>query len=229
MNLVRELHKHERKEYSQNGEDGVIERLFAILGVTNRFYVELGTGPGVECNTRLLRERGWNGVMLDRDFANPALGLHRELVTAENVNALFEKYAVPESFDLLSIDIDGNDYWVWKALSPRYQPRVVVIEFNAGVPADVPVVMPYEPAFRWSGEANCGQSLGALQKVSASKGYALVYATAPNAYLVRRELLPRGHRDIAPAKAMPRRWRLLNQAARIQWQRELRHLDWVYV
>lgn len=229
MNLVRDLHRHERKQYSQNGEDGVIERLFDIVGVTNRYAVELGTGSGEECNTRLLRERGWSGVMLDCDHENPALQLHREFITAENVNDLFAKYGVPESFDLLSIDIDGNDYWVWKALSARYQPRVVVIEYNGGVPADVAVVMPYDATYRWTGQLNCGQSLAAVRKVSAEKGYSLVYASPPNAFLVRTPLLPRGYREVPVAKAQSAGWRILNRASRVRWHRELRHLAWHYV
>jgi hypothetical protein len=229
MNLVRDLHRHERKQYSQNGEDGVIERLFEIVGVTNRCYVELGTGSGEECNTRLLRERGWTGLMLDCAFEDEAIQLRREMITAENVNGLFSKYAVPDEFDLLSIDIDGNDYWVWKALAPHYRPRVAVIEYNGGVPAELPVVMPYDATYRWMGQLNCGQSLGALQKVSAAKGYALVYASPPNAFLVRRDLLPKRYRDVAPVKAQPIGWRIANRASHLRWERELRHLAWEYV
>lgn len=229
MNLVRDLHRHERKEYSQNGEDGVIERLFEIVGVTNRWYVELGTESGDECNTRLLRERGWSGLLLDRDFENEAINLRRETITAENVNDVFAKRGVPDEFDLLSIDIDGNDYWVWKALAPRYRPRVVVIEYNAGVPAGVAVAMPYDADYRWTGQLNCGQSLGAVQKVSAAKGYALVYASPPNAFLVRRDLLPWRYRDVPAHKAQPIGWRIVNKAAHYRWENELRHLAWEYV
>lgn len=229
MNLVRDLHKHERKVYSQNGEDGIIERLFEIFGVTDRWFVEMGTESGEECNTRLLRERGWSGLMLDCDHENAELNLHREMVTAENVNELFARYGVPDDFDLLSIDIDGNDYWVWKAIAPRYRPRIVVIEYNGGVPADLAVVMPYDATYRWFGQMNCGQSLGALHKVSVAKGYALVFATPPNAYLVRRDLLPRRHREVAPVKTQPIGWRLANKASHVRWERELRHLAWEYV
>lgn len=229
MNFVRDLYRHERKQYSQNGEDGVIERLFEIFGVTNRYYVELGTESGEECNTRLLRERGWSGLMIDCDHEDDAIQLRRELITAENVNDVFAKYDVPDHFDLLSIDIDGNDYWVWKALASRYRPRVVVIEFNAGVPVELPVVMPYDANYRWRGELNCGQSLGALKKVSVAKGYSLIFASPPNAFLVRRDLLPWWHRDVALAKTQPAGWRMLNKATHVRWQRELRHLTWEFV
>lgn len=229
MNLVRDLHRHERKQYSQNGEDGVLERLFEIFGVTNRQYVELGTGSGEECNTRLLRERGWSGVMIDCDYEDDAIQLRRELVTAENINDLFAKYDVPDEFDLLSIDIDGNDYWVWKALAPNYRPRIAVIEFNAGVPYELPVVMPYNATYRWAGQSNCGQSLAALDKLSTARGYTIVYASPPNAFLVRRDLLPNGYRDVPPAKAQAMGWRLLNKTAHLRWERELRHLAWEFV
>jgi len=229
VNFVRDLHKHQRKQYSQNGEDGVLERLFDLFGATNRHYVELGTGSGEECNTRLLRERGWSGVMFDRDFTNAALSLHRELVTAENINSLFADYAIPEVFDLLSIDIDGNDYWIWKALSPRFQPRVAVIEYNAGIPADLSVVMPYEASFRWTGQLNCGQSLGALQKLSLAKGYSLVYAAPPNAFLVHSSLLPHSYREVSPLEATHVGGRAANRASHRRWLRELQQLAWDYV
>lgn len=119
----------ESRTYSQNGEDGVIARLFEVLGATNRFFVEFGTGPdGRERNTRLLEEQGWQGLLMDRSAAERNPGIRREFISAENINELFAKYGVPEEFDLLSIDVDGNDYWIWKALRDVYRPRVVVIE-----------------------------------------------------------------------------------------------------
>ena len=230
MNLVEDLHRHRRRVYSQNGEDGVIERLFDLVGTTNRYFVEFGTGPAAdECNTRLLREReGWSGILMDRFWHDPSLPCFRELVTAENLNDLFEKYGVPESFDLLSIDIDGNDYWIWKALAPHYRPRVVVIEYNGGIPADVPVVMPYAADYLWRGEPNVGQSLAALQKLSAQKGYSLVYAYPPNAVLVRADLLPGGYREVSPKQAARLGWGHMSRH-RFRWKHELRHLPWVYV
>jgi hypothetical protein len=202
MNLTRELRRGRAKHCSQYGEDGVIECLLEIVGVTNKFYVEIGAGSGEECNTRWLRNNGWSGVMLDRDHSNPALGLHQEFVTAENINELLAKYAVPTVFDMLSIDIDGNDYWVWKAVLARFRPRVVVIEFNAALPSNLAVTMPYDPLHRWAGQPYVGQSLLAAKKLGAQHGYSLVYAAAPNAFLALRSLLPKNYVEVSADHAM---------------------------
>jgi len=228
MNLVGDLHRHRSKRYSQNGEDGVIARLFEIAGVTSRFFVEVGTGPGDECNTRLLRERGWSGIMIDSAFEAPSLPLYREFVTAENINDLFAKYGVPESFDLLSIDIDGNDYWVWKAIAPRYRPRVVVIEFNGGLPLDLSITMPYDPAYHWAGQPNVGQSLRAAQELGRAKGYSLVYAEPPNAFFVLTSILPSHYREVSARKASRDHF-LMALWRRRRWKRELRQLAWTFV
>jgi len=228
MNFVRDLHRHRAQHFSQNGEDGVIARLLEHVGVTNRFYVELGTGNGDECNTRYLRERGWSGVMLDCAYENPALDLHQEFITAANVNGLMAKYGVPDSFDLLSIDIDGNDYWVWNALAARYRPRVVVIEYNAAVPSNVAVSMPYAADHHWAGQDNTGQSLLALRNLSISKGYSLVYADAPNAFLALTSTLPRRYREVSVRKASRESW-LDRRKRTAEWRETLVHLPWVSV
>jgi hypothetical protein len=235
MNLVRELREHRAKHFSQGGEDGVIERLLDIVGITNRFYVEVGAGSGDECNTRWLREKGWSGVMLDRDYSNPDLSLYREFVTAENAGDLLAKYNVPAEFDLLSIDIDGNDHWVWRALMARFRPRVVVVEFNAALPLNQAVTMPYDPLFRWAGQYCIGQSLLAAQKLGAENGYSLVYAAPPNAFLALRSLLPADYVDVAairaldPALALLRFVPFLARLRDRRWHRELCKNPWIYV
>ncbi|MEK7563930.1 MAG: hypothetical protein AAB544_06090, partial [Patescibacteria group bacterium] len=139
----------ERHEYSQNGEDGMIAAIFAMIGTTNKYFVEFGVEDGIECNTRYLsKHKGWKGLLMDGSHENATLNLHKEFITAENIESLFAKHNVPKEFDLLSIDIDGNDYWVWKAVT-HYSPRVVIIEYNACIPYEPPVMIPYAPAFQW--------------------------------------------------------------------------------
>jgi hypothetical protein len=229
MSLACNLRRYEARYYSQHGEDGVLARLFDLLGSTNRVFVEFGVEVGLECNTRWLREHGWTGIMMDRDHSNAAIALHRETVTAENVNRLFVKHGVPRSFDLLSIDIDGNDYWVWKAIARSYRPRVAVVEFNAAIPTDVSVAMPYEPEFRWHGEAGIGQSLRAVRRLATRRGYCLVYATPPAAFLVLRSLLPPGFREPSVREALLLDGDELHPGQRERWERELRSLPWVCV
>ena len=181
----------ERHEYSQNGEDGIIAAIFAMISTTNRYYVEFGVEDGIECNTRyLFKHKQWKGLLMDGSHENPALGLHKEFITAENIESLFAKYHVPTDFDLLSIDIDGNDYWVWKAIR-NYRPRVVIMEYNACIPYTPAITIPYDPAFQWDKTDYYGASLSALVALGRGKGYTLV-ATDPcgvNAFFVQDDLV----------------------------------------
>jgi hypothetical protein len=192
-NTLHALSQSERRITSQNGEDGILDAIFSQIGTTNKFFVEFGCGDGSECNTARLDQRcGWRGVLMDGQPGNGMGGLqiHREFITAENINALFAKYSVPHEFDLLSIDIDGNDYWIWKAI--RHRPRVVVIEYNASIAQDEALVLPYSSDFCWDGTDYFGASLRALQALGNSKGYELIYCerAGVNAFFVAREALP---------------------------------------
>ncbi len=182
----------ERHEYSQNGEDGMIHAILGMIGTTNKYCVEFGVEDGRECNTRyLLTHDGWNGLLMDGGHEDPAIHLRKAFITAENIEELFERYGVPERFDLLSIDIDGNDYWVWKAIT-RYRPRVVVIEYNAHIPPDEAKTIPYDPAFQWDKTDYYGASLLALKKLGEEKGYVLLGTdrNGVNAFFVEATLVP---------------------------------------
>jgi hypothetical protein len=189
---LNEIGQFERKQYSQNGEDGIIDAIFEACGVTNRFFVECGCHDARECNTAYLLAQGWSGLLMDADgiSRNPRATVQREFITAENINLLLDKYQVPEEFDLLSIDIDGNDYWVWQAVSRR--PRVVVIEYNASISPKDRRVIPYDPLFRWAGTDYFGASLRALAELGERKGYCLVYCESRgvNAFFVERDIVP---------------------------------------
>jgi len=227
------INLHEKKIYSQNGEDGIIEFIFSKIGTTNNFSVEFGVGDGFECNTiYLLEKKKWKGLMMDygadqqiqwqnvikkastRNFLFSLIGAKRgirflkkiikrynrhayfkrhikiEKVTAENIQQLFQKYKVPQNFDLLSIDIDYNDYWVWKAITD-YAPRVVIIEYNSSISPTESKVVPYDPNAVWDGTNYFGASLLALKKLGLSKGYALVGCDSRgvNAFFVKNDLV----------------------------------------
>ncbi len=111
MRSSAQLHRHESSTHSQNGEDGVIAAIFRAIGTTNRRFVEFGVGIGArECNTRRLIDEGWTGLHMDGLEQPEPSEIRREFITAENINELFAKYEVDDEFDLLSIDIDSNDY-----------------------------------------------------------------------------------------------------------------------
>lgn len=185
-----DLSLSEKKIFSQNGEDGVIEKIFSTIGVTNQFYVEFGVENGKECNTRYLREVcGWSGLMMDGSNENASINLHKEYITAENINELFAKYNVPFDFDLLSIDIDGNDFYVWHAIQ-EYSPKVVVIEYNASYTPPQDKIIVYDPNYVWNGTDYFGASFLSLKKLGAHKGYTLIYAENQgiNLFFVRDDI-----------------------------------------
>jgi hypothetical protein len=198
------LGRFEHGVTSQGGEDGVIAEIFRRIGETNRSFVEFGVGDGLENNTALLLVKGWRGLWLEGDdekekavrrnlatfFERGALTVQRAFIDADNIESLFQSNAVPSEPDLLSIDIDGNDYWVWKAIQ-SYRPRVVIIEYNPAFPPDVSWVMRYNAGHRWNATTYYGASLKALEKLGTEKGYRLVGCSLSgiNAFFVRGDLV----------------------------------------
>lgn len=191
-NKVIDLSLYERKVFSQNGEDGVIDKIFKTIKTTNKFYVEFGTEDASECNTRLLREKHqWQGLLLDGSNENLAINLRKEFITAENITKLFIKYNVPKEFDLLSIDIDFNDFYVWHAISSTYKPRVVVIEYNSTHMPHEDKIVVYHPTQMWDVTNYFGASILALARLGKKHGYTLVYADnrGVNLFFIRSSIL----------------------------------------
>jgi hypothetical protein len=187
-----DLSQHERKIFSQNGEDGVIKKIFEVIKTTNKYYVEFGVENANECNTRNLRENcGWTGLLMDGGYENKEIGLYQEFITAENINELFRKYNVPQEFDLLSIDIDYNDFYVWKSLDEIYQPRVVIIEYNASHLPTEDKVVKYDANAVWDSTNYFGASIRALYNLGKLKGYSLIYANnqGVNLFFVKSSIL----------------------------------------
>ncbi|PIR54563.1 hypothetical protein COU75_00185 [Candidatus Peregrinibacteria bacterium CG10_big_fil_rev_8_21_14_0_10_42_8] len=186
---IQNLNYYERKIYSQNREDGIINAIFTIIGTTNTYYVEFGAEDGKECNTRALLTQGWKGVLMDGDHENHTINLQKEFITSKKIEALFHKNAVPKEPDLLSIDIDGNDYWVWNEIK-HYHPRVVIVEYNACLPYEPAVTIPYKEDFVWDKTDYYGASLSALVKLGKAKGYTLVATDSRgvNAFFIRNDI-----------------------------------------
>jgi hypothetical protein len=193
-----------RKVFSQNDEDGIIQEIFQRIGTTNKRFIEFGVEDGTECNSRLLLMDGWKGLWIDGSPEHVARMQPREgdaisamqlFITAENIDQALGEWSAgtpdsPAEIDLLSIDIDGNDFWVWQAIT-SVRPRVVVIEYNASFPPPVKFVQPYVPEHRWDGTSYSGASLSALAELGEAKGYSLVGCclTGVNAFFVRHDLL----------------------------------------
>lgn len=170
------LSDFEHKYYSQNGEDGVIEKIFQEIGTSTKYFVEIGVESGSECNTRYLRElKGWSGLMLDARYKNEQINLQHERITAENINQVFQKYYVPNEFDLLSIDIDCNDFYVLRALDQKYKPRVIIVEYNSWYGTEDKLV-PYNPNIWLDGTNYWGAGILPFYKLARKRGYSLIYA-----------------------------------------------------
>lgn len=201
--MEKQITFYEKKVYSQNGEDGIIEEVFARIGTTNRFFVEFGVEGGLECLTRnLMVHHGWKGLLMEGSaphfqllMANtasyPDVIASHQFVTRDNIAILFQQFGVPEEFDFLAIDIDGNDYWVWQALS-AYKPRLVVIEYNASYPPPKKMVIPYQEDFAWDGMSYFGASLTSLEGLGRKLGYSLIGTdtNGVNAFFLRGDLVP---------------------------------------
>jgi hypothetical protein len=188
------------KVYSQCDEDGIIQEIFRRIGTSNRTFVEFGVETAVECNTVKLLIEGWRGLWLDglanhlaqirTNFAaflsEGRLQALESFITAENINSLIQQGGIAGEIDLLSIDIDGNDYWVWKAIE-TVKPRVVVIEYNATLRPPLSLVVPYDPKRVWNQSNYFGASLEALVRLGHDKGYRLVGCSisGANAFFVQ--------------------------------------------
>ena len=178
------LVRHGFKVYSQSDEDGIIQEIFKRIGTTSRTFIEFGVETGVECNSVKLLVEGWNGLWIEAApqyvveiqnhfgpfLAQSTLRLSQNLITAENINTVFEQAGMSGDIDLLSIDIDYNDYWVWKALT-TVKPRVVVIEYNATLRPPMSLVVPYDPARVWDGSNYFGASLEAARSAWTRQGF----------------------------------------------------------
>lgn len=201
----------ELRVFSQNGEDGVIAEVLRRIGTTNRFFVEFGIGGGVQGNCVFLADiLGWAGVFMEANGAlysmlndkydrNDSVQLLSALVTADNINDLLRSAAVPPCPDIMSIDIDGNDYWVWEALV-AIRPRLVIIEYNGSLDTKSRLVQPYEPFAAYDYTDYFGSSLGALVELGHKKGYQLIHTdlTGNNAFFVDGSLASR-FSDAMPA------------------------------
>jgi hypothetical protein len=190
----------ERSKSSQNGEDGVLALILYRIGEASRWFVEFGVEDASEGNCIALALEGWDGLFIEpagdtfgalekRWQDHPQVRTVHDTVTPDTVNELFAAAGVPAEPDVLSIDVDGNDYWIWKAID-GYRPRIVVIEYNASLEPDTMVSIPRDDAQHWDGTDYFGASIGALRHLGQERGYRLVHTDSRgvNAFFVREDL-----------------------------------------
>jgi hypothetical protein len=208
----------EFRVYSQWGEDGILHHLLRHIKVSRNIFVEFGVENYTESNTRfLLMNNNWSGLVIDGssshiDFIKNDdiywrynLKAEHAFITRENINDLIRRNGISGDIGLLSIDIDGNDYWVWEAIDVIL-PSVVVVEYNSRFGPNRAVTVPYDAGFLRVGAHHTGlyfgASLAALCLLGKRKGYSFVGCnTAGNdAFFVRTELKPFDLPELTPAE-----------------------------
>jgi hypothetical protein len=206
-NLSGAINEYEFSAFSQWGEDGIINFLIQNLDIKSKIFIEFGVENYLESNTRfLLINRNWSGLIFDMSKENISeikkhyyywrhdLRAEIATITAENINDLIEKNGFKKPIGLLSIDIDGNDYWVWKNLE-ILDPEIVVIEYNYRFGSKKSLTIPYDPGFdrrkAHSSMVYYGASLKALVKLAEKKDMKLVATNLAgnNAFFVKEKLL----------------------------------------
>lgn len=198
---------NEFKVFSQWGEDGIISYLVNNVDIENNFFIEFGVENYLESNTRfLLKKFNWSGLIIDSSQKNidyikkdkiywqHDINALCEFISRENINKIFLENISQKNIGLLSIDIDGNDYWVWKAIT-TIDPSIVVIEYNSILGSSKNYTVPYSKNFERNkthySNLYYGASLPALVKLGKEKGYALVTCNSAgnNAFFVKENLL----------------------------------------
>ena len=182
--------------YSQYGEDGIIEKIFECIGTTSKLCVEVGAWDGFHLsNTANLWTQSWKGVLVECDDVKfdqltknagryDCLCIKARVGRSEedSLETLLRGHGVHDPIDLLSIDVDGDDYFIFRSLR-TLRPRLVIVEYNPTIPAHIDLYADPDNFF--------GCSVGALVRLGAERGYALVALTDTNAFFVTEDDFPR--------------------------------------
>lgn len=200
------LRDAEFKVFSQWGEDGILQHLISRVEIADTAFVELGVEDYSESNTRfLLTQDNWRGVIIDAGDAHAEFLEKADLrwrhdiqpvqafIDRDNVNELIRGAGLEGDIGLLSIDLDGNDYWILEAIE-AVSPRILVLEFNSTFGSQAAVSVPYDPGFQRLDAHHSGlyfgASLAALTHLAEQKGYLLAGCGSHgvNAFFVRRDV-----------------------------------------
>lgn len=199
----RGVENYEFSLFSQNGEDGLLRYLYSEIGFRSRLFLEFGFGVIENNSLRLILKENFGGVFIDAydlpviEFNEAAQSFGIQNVVAintflalENLETTIIASNLPEEIDLLSIDVDGNDYWLWEGLN-CISPRVVVIEYNASLGPELSLSVPYDPEFdRYQKHPSgfyYGASISALERLGKKKDYRLIGCDSKgiNAFFIR--------------------------------------------
>ena len=212
---IQSLHDVEFRVFSQFGDDGIIQWLTTHVKIPNKTFIEFGVEDYSESNTRfLLMNDNWTGLVIDGSEENISTIMRSDyywqhdltakyaFIDRENINSLVSVPSMGSEIGILSVDLDGNDYWILESIA-AVSPVVLIVEYNCIFGVEKPVTIPYDPAFRRASAHHSnlywGASLRAFQQLCAKKGYAFVGCNSAgnNAYFVRRDKLSGNVREIS--------------------------------
>lgn len=141
------LSEYRRNGYAQTGEDGIIEYVFSIVNPRNKYLVDFGASDGdwISNSKYLRHHQNWTGLLMDGDYESTLRSngsVKHEFVNSKNIMNLFEKYSVPKDFEFLSIDVDGDDIYIFDAIDTDvYRPALVIAEYNPSLPNHLPLAI----------------------------------------------------------------------------------------
>lgn len=206
----------EMKSYSQSGEDIVIAAVFDTLGIKSGHLVDLGAGDGEYLsNSRALLDAGWSGILIDGD-PKGAKDVVKMWITDRIALDLMLSRVI--KIDFLNLDIDGNDYYILKAVLDACEPNLIVAEINPIFERNEAKVMPYNEAHVWKSDTYYGMSLAACEKLAEQYGYTLMHLHAGiNAFLLRND----------HAKAHPELIRPIDYKVKFDHARHNPALPWI--
>lgn len=204
---TRNIKSYEFKVFSQWGEDGIIQRLTKVVEIKNKTFIEFGVEDFLESNCRFLMSKdNWKGFVLDGSSKNVSrlknshfywkhqLEAECAHITRDNINELLERSGFDYDLGILSIDIDGMDYFIFEAIC-SYKPRILVCEFNPVFGATRKITVPYKSDFDRTRAHHSnlywGASLAAITSLAKNRGYSLVgtNSAGQNAFFVRQDLV----------------------------------------
>jgi hypothetical protein len=206
LSSIDSLTEVEFKVFSQWGEDGIIQYLINSIKINNKVFIEFGVENYLEANTRfLLINDNWKGLIIDSDKNNVSsiksdplywrydLTAHCDFITRDNINSIFSQNGITGDIGVLSIDIDGNDYWVWEAID-IVSPRIVICEYNSLFGDEHTITIPYNKKFNRTkahfSNLYFGASLPAICRLAEQKGYDFIGSNSAgsNAFFIRKDL-----------------------------------------
>lgn len=187
---------HEWRWWSQHGEDGVLEKIFEIVPPKNKQFIEIGAHFHEANCLKLQQHGGWRGFYFDDFHEFLPLGFVKAWITKENINNVFEQVhnsGISKDLDILSIDVDGVDFYLWNELDESWKPSLVIVECTNQPEEEkfADKVIKYDSNFRWDNTIYAGASAQSWVNLAKHKGYSLIHIekSGINMFFLRNDLV----------------------------------------